>query len=1070
MAPIATLTVRLSAQIAEFQSEFRNATKEAQKFADGFEGIATRAAAIGTLIGNVATKIASSLASAFAGAVKDAVRLSSEFSNALLGLSSVARAFGTDADTAKDAAKRLSSDGLLPLKDSATGLKNLLATGFSLDQSVQLMNAFKDAAAFGRQGALSFGDAIRSATEGVKNGNSILVDNAGITKNLSQILKEAGFSAQDLSKASSDAGVRLALFNGILKESAAFTGDAARLTETYSGQISRLDTSYNNLLSTLGTAITQNATVARTLGAISDALFDLNQQLVNNRNAFSLISEGVIILVRAFSTLLNVADLIQTGFAGLQIASNRLFEAFANIGIAIFKFTERAEQIQKVLDPTRFRQHAAAAEEARQAYTFLEGAAQGLRDASRDAQNRSIALGNALQTVRAKADALAKDLEQTKGKIVEFGESGRTAGRAYGDGIEGGSKKAVEALKKIQAAIKDSLSGLKIGFPGALPGLKVDLSKLLDFIPPSPAPIKAAIVQGFEGVKNLPGIKVDIGDLLPKPPPETFWQSTFGGVKGAAQIAAAAVVDAFQRGFTSIKDFATQMLEGVAAGFIDAFLSKIPVVGEFLKGLGKPIVDFFSNLLDRNKGRDLIEDFIAGFGGNTAFRDRLNRELGGFNAEALFAQIARVGRNNQRQAQDAIDAVTAALERAEQAWGNLSSTINDRAAVFGRVLDGIKTQFAEFSLPDDDQLFGGLAAAIKEATRDGDQELAAGLAQMQATARDKIATLQPEFDRISDFAFAAFSGLVRHGTNAIDALKELEPTLKILSDGMNTFGLVGNDAIQKLLGIRDFVTANQAAFDAINADQQILSAFNDTGVLTRDLFQSLATDIGAQFQHIADNGGDMAQALALSQPVLQALWEGQRTYGAITDESTAAILRQAEEQGLVGEHMRDVNERILDVLLAIGDALGAVIPDGLRRTGQVAGDTAKGIRQGFADARDGMIRDFEASADGFRRAFRDIRPDPIHVPVLFEAGDFPTTGATSVSVPALASGGIVRRPTLALVGEAGPEAVVPLSSGGFALSTPDEATTTIILELDSRQVAEAVVPQIPGVVRRYGLV
>src|SRR5690606_4137759 len=34
-------------------------------------------------------------------------------------------------------------------------------------------------------------------------------------------------------------------------------------------------------------------------------------------------------------------------------------------------------------------------------------------------------------------------------------------------------------------------------------------------------------------------------------------------------------------------------------------------------------------------------------------------------------------------------------------------------------------------------------------------------------------------------------------------------------------------------------------------------------------------------------------------------------------------------------------------------------------------------------------------------------------------------------IPALAAGGIVTRPTLALVGEAGPEAVVPLDGSGF---------------------------------------
>jgi hypothetical protein len=286
MAPIASLTVRLSAQIAEFQSEFREATKSAQKFSDDFQGVATKAAAVGAFFGTIAADIAKSMAGAFAGAVRDAVKFSSEFNNAFIGLGSVARAFGTDTDQATAAARRLSADGLLPLKDSATGLKNLLAAGFNLEQSTKLMNAFKDSAAFGRQGALSFGDAIRSATEGVKNGNSILVDNAGVTKNLSQILKEAGYSAQDLSRASSDVGVRMALFNGILKETAAQTGDAEKLTQTYTGQVTRLESQYQQLLATLGDAITQNETVADAIGFVGDAIRDSNTSLNNNRTAW----------------------------------------------------------------------------------------------------------------------------------------------------------------------------------------------------------------------------------------------------------------------------------------------------------------------------------------------------------------------------------------------------------------------------------------------------------------------------------------------------------------------------------------------------------------------------------------------------------------------------------------------------------------------------------------------------------------------------------------------------------------------------------------------------------------
>ncbi|WP_425005778.1 hypothetical protein [Mycolicibacterium sp. S3B2] len=121
---------------------------------------------------------------AFSGAsqsIGTAITAANNLQGALTGLSSVSRAFGADQNRANQAARELASDGLMSVAESATGLKNLLAAGFNLDQAITLMNRFKDSAAFNRQAALGFGQAVASATEGIKNGNSILVDNAGVT-------------------------------------------------------------------------------------------------------------------------------------------------------------------------------------------------------------------------------------------------------------------------------------------------------------------------------------------------------------------------------------------------------------------------------------------------------------------------------------------------------------------------------------------------------------------------------------------------------------------------------------------------------------------------------------------------------------------------------------------------------------------------------------------------------------------------------------------------------------------------------------------------------------------------
>lgn len=175
--------------------------------------------------------------------------------NALMGLSSVARGTGNDMNAAARGAQNLAADGLMTVTDAATGLKNLLASGFSLPQAIRLMEAFKDSAAFGRQGSLEFGQAVRTATEGIKNGNSILVDNAGVTKNLSVILKEQGKSVNDVMNVTSDASVRQALYNGILNETRHQLGDADRLSKSFGGSQAALNTQIQYANIALGEAL-----------------------------------------------------------------------------------------------------------------------------------------------------------------------------------------------------------------------------------------------------------------------------------------------------------------------------------------------------------------------------------------------------------------------------------------------------------------------------------------------------------------------------------------------------------------------------------------------------------------------------------------------------------------------------------------------------------------------------------------------------------------------------------------------------------------------------------------------
>ena len=81
---------------------------------------------------------------------------------------------------------------------------------------------------------------------------------------------------------------------------------------------------------------------------------------------------------------------------------------------------------------------------------------------------------------------------------------------------------------------------------------------------------------------------------------------------------------------------------------------------------------------------------------------------------------------------------------------------------------------------------------------------------------------------------------------------------------------------------------------------------------------------------------------------------------------------------------------------------------------------------------DGIKNAFKAAVNWIIDAWNGLQfklPEiDTHIPGIGKVGGF-VLGTPDI--PRLAAGGIVSRPTLALIGEAGPEAVVPLGSGGY---------------------------------------
>ncbi|MCJ8008122.1 hypothetical protein ACFFF5_17785 [Lederbergia wuyishanensis] len=197
--------------------------------------------------------------------VKDSMMAASDLESAFKGLESILVGQGRNFAKAKGFIDDYIEDGLVPLTNAVTAYKNLAARGYNDEQIQSVMNRLKDAASFGRQASYSLGEAVSSATEGLKNENSILVDNAGVTKNVAKMWEEYARSIGKTSNQLTQQEKIQAEVNGIIQETQWQVGDAAKYTDTFAGKLAALTRTFNDIRVNIGQAFIPLATTVMPL-------------------------------------------------------------------------------------------------------------------------------------------------------------------------------------------------------------------------------------------------------------------------------------------------------------------------------------------------------------------------------------------------------------------------------------------------------------------------------------------------------------------------------------------------------------------------------------------------------------------------------------------------------------------------------------------------------------------------------------------------------------------------------------------------------------------------------------
>lgn len=306
------------------------------KFSSQLKGIEGQANQASSRISGALKGIGKAALAAFSVAAitkfgKACLDVATQTSNAWIGLNSILTGQGKSFSQAQKFIQEYVSDGLVPLNNAVTTYKNLAARGYSSDQIKKTMTALKNAATFGRQSTYSLGEAVQTASEGLKNENSILVDNAGVTKNVAKMWEDYAKSIGKSTNQLTQAEKIEAEVNGILEETKFQMNDASIYANTYSGKVAQLNYAFTSMKTAIGNVIQP---IAKLFIPILTAA----------ANAVTKLFTAIAGLMAMFGLKADSVETVSKGLGGVADSADNASDAIKGVGDNAGKTAKKAKK------------------------------------------------------------------------------------------------------------------------------------------------------------------------------------------------------------------------------------------------------------------------------------------------------------------------------------------------------------------------------------------------------------------------------------------------------------------------------------------------------------------------------------------------------------------------------------------------------------------------------------------------------------------------------------------------------------------------------------------------------
>ncbi|HWB15980.1 MAG TPA: hypothetical protein VG538_06185 [Vicinamibacterales bacterium] len=472
-------------------------------------------------------------------------------------------------------------------------------------------------------------------------------------------------------------------------------------------------------------------------------------------------------------------------------------------------------------------------------------------------------------------------------------------------------------------------------------------------------------------------------------------------------------------------------------------------------------------------------------------------ELASFGAELGQALSSAIqGGGNVAEAGGAFVGGALGNSIAKSAASTLTSTLGK---TFGGVIDAV--------LPGLGTLLGSLAGKAISGLGKlfGFGTAGRDLVQQFADSMGGFDALHDKLDQIGDAGEQLWKTLTQGvGSNnpkqaqaAIDSVnaaldqfnqtqQDLQDHFASLLDAVGDFGGKAPKALQPMI-------EQLLQMQGLTEEQQQLLK-DMLGDPSMDALQDAADTLGVSFEHMGQQFKEaQIDKTAFSyQHALDTLRDSGADMNGVLLDSKDKINDLVDQAITAGAALPDTLKPYIQKLIDMGQL---VAPDGSLVTNidqlsfaDIPDDSLDAIKTILQQIRDILQHDIPQAASYAQSALdavhmpADISPGPNYVRIggqWVNAGspeaaqamkDSQNRNANAANMPHMAAGGLVTRPTVALIGEAGPEMVVPLSRGGGFVGAG--ANISIVVNpsrgMNERELAQEVARRLPQALRQAG--